>query len=548
MEEWFMDLLLFEDYIKKYNAINSQEWTTLYENIKSSNKEIQEDMFGFCALVNNEEDAIKKYLKDFEWSFETNSFGNSYYQKISRNINGTFEDEISFVVGDKKDQFEYLIAYRTFNKKYDTQIEINPKLVWYENLVKVGNEYLNPVTDECMIRIANDRVEVLTQYLKNFLCTYNKACIIAFDHRRFGTIYEKIQPKQTPIGSPCSYMLYTLKKYDYKEYNVYSNIIGKAIVFPYTKCKNDSLEYLLDKKRYADFTIGIDEKTGEEITFTCDENKLANYFGANPDAPHFLTPVFFNKMVLNKYKTDTRNYAISDGHITFLDDWLIPFTINKDDKVVVWLGDLGRIPFAEQLYWKQENTTPKGEIEKNFFDQQMNNVFVDKILPEKWLFRLIQQTNDLTSKKFGDVIFSKLSEADSSIYSAFILPISNNIDEYKEFLMQFCKIIAESINKKIISKYVSKDKTLDVKGEQLGSIAQLQIFFQECNLPIAEKLIEAIKLVYNSRNKLAGHSASIKEYNKLWKRDKEHAPNWISDSKMLLNSVNDALNDLIEEL
>lgn len=106
MEEWFMNLLFFEDYIKKYNAINNQEWTTLYENIKSSNKEIQEDMFGFCALIDNDEDEIKKYLKDFEWSFETNSFGNSYYQKISRNINGTFEDEISFVVGDKKEQFE----------------------------------------------------------------------------------------------------------------------------------------------------------------------------------------------------------------------------------------------------------------------------------------------------------------------------------------------------------------------------------------------------------------------------------------------------------
>ena len=40
----------------------------------------------------------------------------------------------------------------------------------------------------------------------------------------------------------------------------------------------------------------------------------------------------------------------------------------------------------------------------------------------------------------------------------------------------------------------------------------------------------------------------MNSYNKLWDRDKDYSPNWILDSKILLNSVNAALNDIITEL
>ena len=33
-------------------------------------------------------------------------------------------------------------------------------------------------------------------------------------------------------------------------------------------------------------------KQGKIIEFTCEESKLANFFGANPSAPNFLTHIF----------------------------------------------------------------------------------------------------------------------------------------------------------------------------------------------------------------------------------------------------------------
>jgi hypothetical protein len=543
-----MNWFTFDDYIHRYMNQNDEEWTILFEKSRTSNAEFENDIFGFCALLNNDEKLLHDYLQDFEWGFETTSFGNSYYQQTASNINGEFVDKISFIEGDKKDEFDYLVAYRSYNKKYEPQIEVNPKLIWYGNLVKAGNEYLDPVTDECMIKITNSQVQVLTSYLKDFLCSYHKACVIVFDHRRFGLVTESIKRIQRPVIGEKSYILYTFNDYSYKDFNAYVNIIGKSIITPYTKSRHSSLKYF-EEKEYEEFIIGVDEKTGDETVYTCNEDELANFFGANPEAPHFLTPVYFNKVVLNKYKTDTKNYIISDGHISYLDEWIIPFTVNKDDKVIVWLGDLGRIPYEEQIHWKTENVPPKGGMEKNFIDQQMNNIFVEKILPEKWLFRLIKQANEKILRKYDECIFNELSDADATIKSSFLIPVKNNIDEYKEFLIQFCKITVETINKNLIKQNVTdSSKLLNDKGEQLASIAQLSVFFEEKSLKYGMKLIEAIKLLYNSRNKLAGHSASINEYNKLFKRDKNFNPNWILDAKYILNSINDALLELIEEI
>ncbi|WP_054750095.1 hypothetical protein [Ruminiclostridium josui] len=343
-------------------------------------------------------------------------------------------------------------------------------------------------------------------------------------------------------------ILYSLNKYEFDDFNALASIIGKTVIKPYKECQHNSLKFLIEDEKFEEFIYDIDKDTGKPVTFTCDENKLANYFGANLEAPHFLTPVFFNKAVLNKYKTDTSNYTISDGLIRYLDEWDIPFTINEEDKVVVWLGDLGRIPYNEQKYWRTENIPPQGNIEKNFWKQQIEATFIDNILPEKWIFTLIDKVNDKFDKRYNIIIFNPLSEADKLIKSAFMTPVTNNIDEFKEFLIQLCKITVESINKKAIQKYVDSDKLKDEQGQTLGSIGQLEILFKELNIISGNKLIDILRLVYNSRNKLSGHTASIKAYNKLWRREENYSPNWITDSKILISSVNDALNDLIEEL
>jgi hypothetical protein len=93
-------------------------------------------------------------------------------------------------------------------------------------------------------------------------------------------------------------------------------------------------------KPHVEFIIGID-RDGKEVSHSCHPEKLANYFGKNPDAPHFLTPVVFRREVLKKYFDHPERYEISDGYLRCAGLWGLRMDNHSEDRVTVFLGDLG---------------------------------------------------------------------------------------------------------------------------------------------------------------------------------------------------------------
>ena len=78
---------------------------------------------------------------------------------------------------------------------------------------------------------------------------------------------------------------------------------------------------------------------------------LADYFGKNKGAPHYLTPVYFDKAVLQKYFGSSSEYEVQDSAIHKHGYWRLRFDNNSPGHVCVFLGDLGRdIPHSEQIY------------------------------------------------------------------------------------------------------------------------------------------------------------------------------------------------------
>lgn len=548
MNKKIRSLVYFKDYKEKYINLseNKEEWIPLFEIIEKEVDGIKDDIFVFSALLENSEDNINESLKEYQWGFSTDSFGNSTFSKMYSNG----EKEIIFETGEYYDKYEYLIAYRTFDSDFDTQIEINPKLIWYNNLVKVKDGYIEPLSEDYKIKTKDNSVFILKEYLRDFLSSYGKICVIGYDNRRFfkqDLDIKKVYDTDTINNANCSLVI---NKCNSSDYNFYSCILGKIIIRPFSKPNHPHYAYLNPPKEiYEEFIVGIDENTGKEIFFTCNKNKLANDFKANPDTPCFLTPVYFKKQVLDKYTNNPAKYTIADDHIAYLDQWLIPYSINKEDKVTVWLGDLGRIPHNEQSYWKSCNIKPNGEMNKKFIKRQLNAEWTDVIREEKKLLQLIDHIDDLFVSRYGNHIFNELSEADIQIKDAFSIPTNNSVPIYQTFLMQLCKLTIERINKKLINDIVEdKDKLLGQDNKPLGSRLQLKVLLKEIKIISVDVLDDILKKIYDSRNKLAGHSGSFKEYNKVWKRNKEFKPDFISDAKSLLNDLNKALNQFYTEL
>ena len=161
---------------------------------------------------------------------------------------------------------------------------------------------------------------------------------------------------------------------------------------------------------------------------------------------------------------------------------------------------------------------------------------------------MIDEINELFTKKYSEKLFIDLSEGDSQLESAFIIPTNNSTTVYQNFLMQLCKITIERINTKLISKKIPDKELKDEQGKTYGSRIQLKILLTKLGFIAADKLDEILKKIYNSRNKLAGHKASLQEYNKVWARDKDFKADFISDSKSLINDLVNSLGELIEEV
>ncbi|MED4732070.1 hypothetical protein P9597_28870 [Aneurinibacillus migulanus] len=528
----------YSDLIKFYTGISKQNWIPLINIKKETTLDGIDDIFLISALIENNQNTITNYLKEPTWGFSTDTFGHSTFYKQG--------DEIYYVAGDIVDDMEYIVTYRTFNK-YEPVIEINPKLIWYGNLLLRGNEYINADNDQPLIKVSKDSVLVERKYLRDFLAANKKVLAICFDNRRYYKEEVRMKYNSDSYENSTYNISLVLNSVEYKENNAMSCLLGKTLLMSTSEPLHEHYKYFFEKDEYEEFIIGVDDNE-EPILFTCNENELANYFGANPDAPHFLTPVYFKRNVLDRYTNNPNDYAVSDGNLSYLDRWSIPFTVNKESYVIVWLGDLGRIPYSEQKYWKVFNEKPEGEIEEKFFKRQILAEWTDAILPEKEIFHLIDNINQIMELKYGQKLFTDLGDADKKLKSAFSIPTNNSVTVFQNFLMQLNKITVERINTKLIKQNVPAEELKDESGNALGSRVQLNLFLEKLNIKAAERLDNSLKISYNSRNKLAGHKGSIKEYNKVWKRDAEFKPDFISDSKLLLTGINIALNNIIEEL
>ena len=523
---------MFNDYIELYENLNSEDWITLYE--ENVQKNWENDIFTFCALADTEYITNNKYLENYEWGFATDSFGRSGFGTYGTFKDGELQEEVFFYDGVTYDDFEYLIALRTF-EKYEMSVEINPKFIWYGNLVKGKEGYYNSITDELVIRVSERKIVVQREYLKDFLCAYHKICVIVCDHRRWFNSEDEVREQYRNIkGKNYFYALNVSPSSGYSiDYKYFASIIGKTIIMPFKKPHHEDYRDITQQEQYEDFIVDYDEDEDEVMYYTCNEKELANFFGANPEAPHFLTPVYFQRKVLERYNGDARNYTVTDSMITFLNEWSIPFNINKENIVSVWLGDLGRIPYEEQQYWKAYNIPPKGGMDQKFIDRQLKNVWTDPSRLESKLVPALNKMNAIISEKYDDIIFKVLSDADKEIYNTFMLPTNYSMPEYQSFLMKLCKLVSESINVSLIKKVMGDDFDETVKG----SILLLGMFLEFVGIDKERRISTSIKKVQDSRNKLAGHSGSFKEYNKVWGREKDEKINSIADARTLLEDI-----------
>jgi hypothetical protein len=186
----------------------------------------------------------------------------------------------------------------------------------------------------------------------------------------------------------------------------------------------------------------------------------------------FLTPVFFNRNVLLKYDSvpgyRMRFASTTYGEIISATE-VISFGVNRNGKVLMWLGDIAKLPEAEQYYLRSENVVSDHSIGGEFYDGQIECIFTEPS-EENRLFALRSRFIEACLERFGARI-AHLDEEVVSLVLGFNAPLVDTPKERRYVTDTLNRIHIESLDSSSLGVLL-KNAGQDPKG--LGSLKQLQ--------------------------------------------------------------------------
>jgi hypothetical protein len=187
----------------------------------------------------------------------------------------------------------------------------------------------------------------------------------------------------------------------------------------------------------------------------------------------FLTPVFFKKDALLKYDVHP-SYRVAFASSTYGsirqgNDFEIPFGINRNGLLVMWLGDVAQLPENEQFYLRSENVPSDHSIGSEFYDGQIECKFTDRT-PEDQLFEQRSRLLEAGFSRFGQKI-AHLEKEVLDLAISVRRPVVDTPAEQRNVADALNKVYLESFDNKALACIV---RTFGQDASNLGSLKRLQ--------------------------------------------------------------------------
>ena len=546
-----VQFLKFEDWQKELSRNRlTDPWITVFD----LHKEKKGDYSTFCGLVPNKKDFIQKVLGHFDWDIKIGYGHPGFWQE---GLDGAIHYE-RFGGIRREIPFEPLVIYRSFHGRWKEDVEISEEFRLYHNLYYDSrkNEFIflsESGEEDTAAKIEktgnNLRVQIKTKYLRDFLAAKSMVLVRFHDHRRFsendltnilGTniiSIEKIEENFcfNIIVNPEPDSLLSDKKY-------YSRFLGKDILPPFREPIHEDYKFLKGKeeKKYVDFIIGVDDE-GNPIEYTCNPDKLSNFFGANPGSPNYLTPVFFKREVLKKYYDQPSKYSVEDNYIRCGYLWGMRYGQNPLGLVHAWLGDLGRdLPYNEQLHWRQFNVPPEDGIGEATIRRELLAEFAD---PDEITHIFKYEFNKFSHywrSKIGWDLFLPLRNEDIHFFKSLHVPTSEDSLEFEQQIQALAKILPDSINNSELKRLIENSEAVQGSIDLLEKALISHFKVEETK---AKELLQPLRDIQSLRSSSVAHRKG-KEYERVAKRLGLHEESYINFFRKILEDVVGMLKQL----
>jgi len=281
---------------------------------------------------------------------------------------------------------------------------------------------------------------------------------------------------------------------------VFSRLLVKRVLPPPPREKSGIWPWDDDDEEYPEFIIDEDGD-GHPVKFTCEEDKLANYFGKNPDAPHYLTPVFFKPEVLKRYYDDPSLYSVSDGRLSCGHLWGVQIDNGNTAAVMVFLGDIGRdIPSSHRGHWRAYNIPPVSQMSESTFRRSFLAQFAATENTEhvfKNAYLAIQRD---WIERWGWGLYRDAEGSDAKLIQRVRIPLNATDTEFEAQLLPLAKLLVDMLNEAGIAADLPPVR--DEKG-----ISKLKRFLQAHGYQHVDRDIAFLRRVQNLRSRIAAHTS-----------------------------------------
>lgn len=406
---------------------------------------------------------------------------------------------------------EPLVYRRDYYGVRPSHLELSEEFRHFHNLFYDSErgefmKVLDDGTEEVVARLRETSCEVRSREVRQFLAIKRMHLAVYFQIWLESSIaladlpQDEIHELYTDPLTIYEFEAAPIERTDAPAVRTLSKLIGKKLVPPLPLERCGIWPYDEDEKNYPSFIIRTDSD-GRPVEHSCDPDRLANAFGANPGAPFDLTPVFFRKDVLNKYYANPKKYTVEDGRVACASLWCLNIDNNHPDYVVVWLYKLGReLPPGERAYWRSFNIAPDGRgISEVNYRRNILAEWTDAQAPDLVFKESYRRLAKKWEERFGWSLFRPLPEADAYCLSALRQVVVDDQAEFDLQVRNLTKVLVDSINE---DKVVTRPPG---KKENEKGISKLQRFLEAEGLPSIDTHIGFLRDLQEVRSSGASH-------------------------------------------
>lgn len=504
------------------NPFNSP-WTTVYDNSDTPSDCLS--IFS-CFAEKNLESEI---LSGQEWIKHAGSFSPCFCVTSDGVLyEGIGSDGFSFIVAE---QYFYPLDKKQFllNQEFILLLELYRGADGnYYQIDESGNK-------ELVTKFSDSTLQIRTKSLMSYMSAKQLLFVQFIDSRAWSaerypesTIPLYDEPLVTSLYN-CSFEYRTTDSKDFLGLRV----LARSIVKPQPVEKCGIGPYDSDDEAYPEFIVK-ELPDGSCERYTCDESRLGTYFGDNSGAPHYLTPVFFNPQVLDKYRKEP-NFTVSEGRLTCGSQWSVEIDNFNPARVMVYLGDLGRdLPEAERTHFLEYNVPPTDQkISQEVIERDFFGVWTSETEgPISRFHSAFSELNKAWQRRFGEKLYRDFHPDDSRLPDQIRIPTSKSLEEFESIVLSLQRLLIEYMD----------EAQFAVDGIN-GSINKLESFLKTNSINID---CSPLRNLQSLRSQGTAH-AKGKKYDKLKKQmllgdPVKDARNLISELTVFMSKLASALS------